>query len=531
MRSREPLLSLLLVGSLVLGGCLGSQSGDVQGAIATSADPSLPLEAGFLVDPPSGLPGQSIRFTDRSNGPVVERAWDFGDGTASTERDPVHQYATAAAYRVTLRVKDAEGGQSQTSQFVAIRIPGKTDTPTGPAGPGLPTGFLTFGSPSTVISSNGGEPSLAIDSKGTFWVSPPGNLFKSTDGKAWTSVNYPAPISGDSHVLIDKDDRVYVADLQGGGLGAGIGIFGPSSVWASSDGGASWGTGSPAASILPLNDRQWLASPGGNTVYLLYRFCTVPTPIGCLTLVESFLVKSTDGGRTWAPATTRGFAWTSYPFADPRDGTLYIVQSSNQGMDVAVTKDGGATWEQKNVVARSTSTANLFVNGAVDAAGNVYITWADNDRGQSDVYMAYSTNQGKNWKGPFLVSPSVGTHIMPWIAAGGDGKVVVAWYASPTKGTADTLDASAKWYVTVAQSLNAHDAAPVFAESRASADAIHVGAVCTSGLACTGDRDLADFFTVQIGPDGKAAVAYSQDGATSTTRTLFVLQNGGPSNR
>jgi PKD repeat protein len=59
----------------------------------------------------------TCRFTDQSSdadGSVASRAWDFGDGATSTQKDPSHTYAAAGRYIVTLRATDDDGaGDSQ----------------------------------------------------------------------------------------------------------------------------------------------------------------------------------------------------------------------------------------------------------------------------------------------------------------------------------------------------------------------------------------------------------------------------------
>lgn len=58
--------------------------------------------------------GLLLHFTDRSgdtDGVVVERLWDFGDGTTTTERHPSHIYAAAGRYPVRLTATDDRGGQ------------------------------------------------------------------------------------------------------------------------------------------------------------------------------------------------------------------------------------------------------------------------------------------------------------------------------------------------------------------------------------------------------------------------------------
>ena len=85
----------------------------------TASDPShyfgvSPLHASFNADPTSGSAPLVVRFTDTSTGEIANRAWDFGDGTTSTETNPLHTYTTPGEYTVTLRVATAGGSESET---------------------------------------------------------------------------------------------------------------------------------------------------------------------------------------------------------------------------------------------------------------------------------------------------------------------------------------------------------------------------------------------------------------------------------
>jgi|GEM_PF-1244906 len=60
----------------------------------------------FTARPLSGTVPLKVEFTDLSIGPITSWAWDFGDGTTSTEQNPVHTYSAAGVYSVTLVVSD-----------------------------------------------------------------------------------------------------------------------------------------------------------------------------------------------------------------------------------------------------------------------------------------------------------------------------------------------------------------------------------------------------------------------------------------
>lgn len=56
--------------------------------------------------------GLTVEFTDQSSDPdgtITSWHWDFGDGSASTERNPTHTFPTMGAYTVTLTVTDDKG--------------------------------------------------------------------------------------------------------------------------------------------------------------------------------------------------------------------------------------------------------------------------------------------------------------------------------------------------------------------------------------------------------------------------------------
>lgn len=66
--------------------------------------------------------------TDSNGAPVASYAWNFGDGATSSEAAPVHTYAAAGAYRVTLTVRDAAGASSTTLVTLHAELPPPPDT-------------------------------------------------------------------------------------------------------------------------------------------------------------------------------------------------------------------------------------------------------------------------------------------------------------------------------------------------------------------------------------------------------------------
>ncbi|HDO27801.1 MAG TPA: PKD domain-containing protein [Bacteroidetes bacterium] len=57
---------------------------------------------------------QTIQFFNFSEGNFTTWEWDFGDGTTSTEFDPVHHYENAGVYQVCLSISDSSGSCQDT---------------------------------------------------------------------------------------------------------------------------------------------------------------------------------------------------------------------------------------------------------------------------------------------------------------------------------------------------------------------------------------------------------------------------------
>ena len=89
--------------------------------------------AQFTASPTSGVNPLTVHFTDLSSFSPTLWAWEFGDGTTSTEQNPVHTYADAGSYTVSLVASNSGGSDSETKYyFIAVnpayRPPGASFT-------------------------------------------------------------------------------------------------------------------------------------------------------------------------------------------------------------------------------------------------------------------------------------------------------------------------------------------------------------------------------------------------------------------
>jgi hypothetical protein len=67
--------------------------------------------------------GLSATFTDTSSdsdGSVVTREWDFGDGSQASAGNPTHTYASAGTYDVTLTIIDDAGASDSVTRAVTV---------------------------------------------------------------------------------------------------------------------------------------------------------------------------------------------------------------------------------------------------------------------------------------------------------------------------------------------------------------------------------------------------------------------------
>lgn len=78
-------------------------------------------EAAFVRDVTSGAAPLPVSFLDASRNSPEAWAWDFGDGTNSTEQNPVHTYTEAGIYTVTLFVEN-EFGASSVSRTDCVSV-------------------------------------------------------------------------------------------------------------------------------------------------------------------------------------------------------------------------------------------------------------------------------------------------------------------------------------------------------------------------------------------------------------------------
>ncbi|WP_141241733.1 PKD domain-containing protein, partial [Methanosarcina spelaei] len=77
--------------------------------------------ADFWSSPLSGKASLKVTFTETSKGSPTKWRWDFGDGTYSTQKSPVHTYSAAGTYTVKLTATNAAGSNTKTkSNYIKV---------------------------------------------------------------------------------------------------------------------------------------------------------------------------------------------------------------------------------------------------------------------------------------------------------------------------------------------------------------------------------------------------------------------------
>jgi autonomous glycyl radical cofactor GrcA len=390
------------------------------------------------------------------------------------------------------------------------------------------------------------EPAIRADGAGRFFGTSENSLlngtvaFRSTDnGLHYTTLASPdslsatsdtgfAPGGGDTDLAVAPDKNpagfynVYAASLSLANI----------DVSTSTDGGATWAL-NPVTTPETADDREWIAADTNNKVCISYHDAPQGITVGC----------STDAGATFTQFTTAIDPLHAFQISensignlaiDPTSHTIYQTYSAittadetacapqlgviegtcdYHGVYMAVSTDGGLTFTDYPVYVNPDPTVGYghqFVNVSVDKAGNVYSVYTDNHH----VYYSFSKTHGQTWSGPYLVTTTSGTQIMPWSTAGDAGKIDVVYYETPyydATTTPDNYPNAAVWTVGFAQNLNA--LTPGSAWTRLTASPTnHLGGVCESGITCTGNRDLYDDFGVAASPTtGLASIIYSDD--------------------
>jgi len=353
----------------------------------------------------------------------------------------------------------------------------------------------------------GGEPNVAVGPDGEAYICAiPGlvgaatdpasantpyrssHLWRSLDGgRNWTWLDPnpvpglpahergAAPGSGDCDVAVSSDGTVYLVDLTAAGVSLGV----------SQDQGATWSWTVPESGI-PGDDRQWVAARGQD-VYVAYHALALGLVVahsadGGMTFRDQWVVVRDNQGRSCSCP-------SSNLVVSPDGKRLAVAWSDDldgNGMGVAVSGDGGATW--KTTYTPPVRAQSPIPSLAMDAKGRLAVASDDGGDGAHRIRV-WVSETGEAWRA--LDVTSTGDGALPWVLLGDDGRATVSYAVA---------DAKQDWTVHVAE------ADDVWGNATAWRD------VPLSGVpALHGDlaRPLADFFESARMADGSVLVAWT----------------------
>jgi PKD repeat protein len=88
--------------------------------------------AAFSGNPTNPTTSTPVAFTDSSTGIITNWSWNFGDGTTGNTQNPMHLYATAGTFSVSLTVSGPVGASTSTrADYIVVR---DDLAPSAPAG-------------------------------------------------------------------------------------------------------------------------------------------------------------------------------------------------------------------------------------------------------------------------------------------------------------------------------------------------------------------------------------------------------------
>ncbi|MGE5242746.1 MAG: sialidase family protein [Betaproteobacteria bacterium] len=323
---------------------------------------------------------------------------------------------------------------------------------------------LTGSEPAIAVNPN--DPKQVVAAAGGRWAA------YSTDGGMTFTPVQPAGdqgrSGGDVSLAFDDKGQVFLSflSIQKNGLpsywGHGPGANG---IWVrrSPDGGRTWDRDPVGVKVwkgdepdIKLEDmpRIWSdTQPGSRYRGHLYMAWIE------WQLAQSIVLfsRSTDGGSTWS-SPMRISTVAGWPRDDngavvgiigtvAPDGTQYVVWNQGLNVTLAVSRDGGRTFEPSRPVfdvgppyfggaggIPGVSRAMGFPQVGVDGRrGTLYVTWSDFRNGDVDVFLSRSADRGRTWSPPLRVNDDPvhdgADQFLQWMAVDpADGSVNVQFY-------------------------------------------------------------------------------------------------------
>ena len=155
-------------------------------------DPGGPLKADFTANPKAGGLPLFVSFQDLTTGTPTSWFWTFGDGSTSTDQNPVHTYSRAGTYSVKLKVSNPPGsnGLSRSNYIMVssgpLPTPTVTPTPTPTPPPSNPVIVIeqSVTSVSQGVNTTAGYSPFAVTNRGGSALT-----YTATEQASWLSIS------------------------------------------------------------------------------------------------------------------------------------------------------------------------------------------------------------------------------------------------------------------------------------------------------------------------------------------------------
>jgi hypothetical protein len=423
-------------------------------------------------------------------------------------------------------------GPAVVSLLAVALLAGCTQTAhTGATPPSTPPPAAAFATVRGLISDSQGfgEPSLGVSPGGILFSDLGSNVYVSKDnGATWTNTgdhNKPVP-NEDPDLAVGSDGTVWESRDYIGCVGTAV----------SRDLGATW-TANPLACPGTALDRQYVIPTREGTAYLYAH------QVGSQYQLAS---KTTDYGATWLPLpppegaghayfVNGGSGWGGGGFWDPVHDAVYFTFNYAEGQPATalgskshaaytVSRDGGQTWTLGYAGDLEGAQLGLgLVTGAVDDAGNAYITWGEASGAGNEkvaIYVAASRDGGHTWLPKVRVDSGTGSKVFPIAVAGQPGKVAVAYYEGDQQAYPDQMKGT--WNVTLAWTDDLFAANATFHHGTLD-EGVKKGPICISGTTCQGNREFDDYFGAARMPSGQVAATYNVLKPGGSLRNGFAM--------
>lgn len=374
-----------------------------------------------------------------------------------------------------------------------------------------------------------GEPSILAMADGTLLITgaggmtrfvedptaAPGNfgqsyIWRSTDGGAtWAFVDLGLP--GQANALLPYRNAIMgvegdlAEDEAGHAYFVDLTMLAANGVAVSDDAGASWTARQNPVVGLPAADRPWLAAMGDGHVWMKYLHLALGQRVA----------HSGDGGLTFLEDVELPDCGSAGLTADVASGHVLAPCVADGQVFLLRTGDGPMDWERIEVAQAegdAGDSAADFPSVAVAGPGQYVVVWREGAEEGTLIRYAWSLDAGATWSAPTSVDATPATRVFPWADANAAGQIAIVWYEAATPGDPNTVDGV--WYPKHASLVLAGGALSPPVVTDLSADPVHEGSICTSGLACViegraKDRRLLDFFEVDVDAAGVSHVAWT----------------------